>query len=220
MDAWIFDESAPLDIKRPAAGQRREVYGRIYELITGDPRDGAHPYVGMTEGTIHQRVHGSRGHTSPESIAKDPWKAHILPGRAGYRQLEVVYATGNPMEDDRSLRRAEAYWIDQLRTTYNKVRPVRPPVHERVVLPRRAVRVAVKRSPAQIRAARRTRLRVLAFLALTAVFAFLSARLVLAMHLPWPQVPWITAPIVGIALGWIAFEWLDRKYRRLTRGRR
>ena len=212
MDAWTFDEPPSPDVRCQAA--RREVYGRVYELITGDPRDGEHPYVGMTRQTIHQRVHAGRNaHTSAQSVARDPWKARILPGRAGYRLLETVYATDDDAADARELRRVESFWIDRLRTTHNDVRPVRPPVHERG-----PVRVR-RRTAVQRRASRRTRGRVVSLLLLVAAFTFLAVRAILLMQLPWPLAP-LAGLSVGTALGWAAFDWLDRRYRRLVRRRR
>jgi hypothetical protein len=199
----------------PAPARRRTVYGYIYELITGDPQDGLHPYVGMTERTIHQRVHGPSGHTSLESIAMDPWKARIRPGRAGYRCLERVYDTGDPEENDRALRRAEAFWIDRLRSTHNDVRPVRPPLHE--PQPRRAVRPTTGRVVARRRTFSRIPARVYVFLILAASLTGLAARFVLAMHLPWPAAPWVVAPIVGVGFAWRIFWSFHRSARRLMR---
>jgi hypothetical protein len=198
---------------RPAPA-RRKVYGYVYELITGDPQDGEHPYVGMTERTIHQRVHGAGGHTSPESVARDPWKARILPGRAGYRCLERVYDTGDAGENDRALRRAEAAWIDRLRTTHNDVRPVRPPLHQPQPLgsPNRKVVPAGRR-----KRRRRMPVRFVAFLILAAVFTTLAARLIVAMHLPWPAVPWTVAPAIGVLLAWRVLWSVHRSFRKLMR---
>jgi hypothetical protein len=66
----------------------RPIYGYVYELILAGQSDTDHSYVGMTTTTIHRRVHGSSGHASATDVARDPWKAGILPGRAGYRCLE------------------------------------------------------------------------------------------------------------------------------------
>lgn len=198
----------------------RAVYGRIYELILRDQPPGSHAYVGKVTAptTIHQRVFGksSSAHTSPESVARDPWKAGILPGRAGYRQLEVVYDTGDPAENDRALRRAEAFWIDRLRTIHNDVRPVRPaggrsrPRPHRPTVPRRAPLVARRRP-------RRKLAKPITLCLLVIAFTYLSARLLLAMQLPWPQVPWVGAPVLGLALGWTTFWKLHRSIRRLLR---
>jgi hypothetical protein len=198
---------------RPAP--RRKVYGYVYELITGDPVDGEHPYVGMTEQTIHQRVHGPGGHTSRESVARDPWKARIRPGRAGYRCLERVYDTGDPAENDRALRRAEAFWIDRLRPTHNTVRPVRPPAHE-TQPPKR--RPAAPRPPARRR--RRVPARALVFLFVALTFSLIAGRAVAyvttAGH--WsPAVPWIVGPVVGAFLAWRVFWSAHRSLRKLMR---
>lgn len=206
----------PVADTRPRS-TRRSVYGYVYETITGDPRDGEHPYVGMTETTIHNRVHGPAGHTSRQSVAEDPWKARILRGRAGYRCLERVYDTGDPDENDRALRRAEAFWIDRLRPTHNTVRPVRPPLHQPQP-PRATARPAVK--VARRRPQRRVPVRAVTFAVLVAVFTTLAACLIVAMHLPWPAVPWVVSPALGVALAWRVFWTLHRSIRRLTGKRR
>lgn len=212
MPAW--DE--PVD-EAPASG--RPVIGYVYEIVTGDPRDGEHPYVGKTRNTPHQRVHGRSGHTSPASIAKDPWKARILAGRAGYRVLEKVRDTGaGELANDEALRRAESFWIDRLRPTHNEVRPVRPPVHE--VSGRPAPR-PVRLTEAQIRARlkrRRATRRLVAFVVLAALGTWLVCRVVLAMDLPWGAAPFVAGPAVGTLLGWFAFLHLDRALAYLVGG--
>jgi hypothetical protein len=210
-DPWAGHDGLTQEF--PAARrQRRQVYGRVYLLITNDPRDGLHPYVGQTTTTIHQRVHGPNGHTSAASIDRDPWKARILAGRDGYRQLKVIYATDNPGADQVRLDMAEAFAIDQLKTTHNDQRPIRTG-SSAVAAPRRPVRSSARRAPAR----HRPPARLFVFLALAAFFTYLSARLVLAMELPWPAAPWIVAPTVGIVLAWQVFWWLHRNTRRLTR---
>jgi hypothetical protein len=193
----------------------RPIYGYVYELILAGQADTDHSYVGMTTTTIHRRVHGSSGHTSAGDVARDPWKAGIRPGCAGYRRLEIVRSTGDPAEDDRVLRRAEAFWIDRLRPVHNDVRPVRPP-GERIPRSRRP-----PAGPAPNRIAGRRRRRKLgkplAMLALIAAFTYLSARALLMMQLPWPQVPWVGAPMLGVALGWSSFWRAHRSLRRLFR---
>lgn len=192
----------------------RPVYGRVYELRLRGQADADHSYVGLTRQlTIHRRVHGPSGHTSPDDIARDPWKARILPGRDGYRQLEVVYSTGDPAEDERSLRRAEAFWIDRLRPIHNEVRPVRPfgdrPAPRPVTAPRPRRAVAVRR--------RRRSAKPYVLAALILTFTFLAARMVVAMQLPWPAAPWIAAPTLGVALGWTVFWRVHRAFRKLLR---
>lgn len=198
----------------------RTVHGRVYELVTRDQPPGSHAYVGKVTAptTIHQRVFGksSSAHTSPESVARDPWKADILPGRAGYRLLETVYDTGDEAENDRALRRAEAFWIDRLRPLHNVVRPVRP-AGERGSRPQR------KRgpNPPTLRPRRRKPRRKLAkpitLFVLISAFTYLSGRVLIMMDLPWPQVPWVGAPMLGLALGWSTFWKLHRSIRRLLR---
>lgn len=193
----------------------RAVYGRIYELVLRGQPAGQHSYVGKTTQTIHRRVHGPSGHTCAADVAKDPWKADILPGRAGYRQLEVVYDQGDDEENRRALARAEAFWIDRLRPVHNDVRPVRP-IGE---VPNRTRRIARSR-PRSIQARRRRRRsigRPVGLFLLVALFTFLAARVILAMQLPWPQAPWVGAPTAGLALGWTAFWKLHRSARRLMR---
>jgi hypothetical protein len=194
----------------------RPIYGYVYELILAGQSDTDHSYVGMTTTTIHRRVHGPSGHTSAGNVAHDPWKAGILSGRDGYRCLEIVRTTGDASEDDRVLRRAEAFWIDRLRPLYNDVRPVRPP-GERTPRPRRE-RSAGPTTPSRpVRRRRRKLGKPLAMLALIAVCTYLSARGLLMMQLPWPQVPWVGAPVLGVALGWSAFWRAHRSLRRLFR---
>lgn len=192
----------------------RAVFGRVYELVLRGQRDDEHTYVGKTEQTIHQRVHGGRNaHSSPQSVARDPWKAGILPGRAGWRQLEVVYDTGDPAENDRALRRAEAFWIDRLRPTKNDVRPVRPRVT--VMPPATAMRRPSQRELNRLAARRRARRRTVGLLVLVALFTFAAARVAVQMQTPWPAFPWVAAPIAGVALGWATFGRLLRARKKL-----
>jgi hypothetical protein len=194
----------------------RPIYGYVYELILAGQSDADHSYVGMTTTTIHRRVHGSSGHTSAADVAHDPWKADIRPGRDGYHCLEIVRSTGDLGEDDRALRRAEAFWIDRLRPVHNDVRPVRP-AGERAP---RARRERVVRTPAPRPAVRRRRRRVgkpIALVLLIAACTYLSARGLLMMQLPWPQVPWVGAPVLGVAFGWSTFWRAHRSLRRLFR---
>lgn len=177
----------------PVPGVRtRRVYGSVYELVTGDPQDGPHPYAGQTTTTIHRRVHGPGGHTSPESIAKDPWKARILPGAAGYRCLKRIYATDNPGADQVRLDMAEAFAIDELKTTHNQVRPVRP-------APGPVARPAVARKP------RKTPWRLIGFLLVWVAFSIVAGRAAAAGHAPL----WI-APLAVLIPAWLAFLRLHR----------
>lgn len=218
-DPWADDPEPTLELPVPQA-RDRQIYGRVYELITGDPQDGPHPYVGKTIQTLHQRVHASRSaHTSAASIAKDPWKARILPGAAGYRLLENVYDTGDLAENKRALARAESDWMDRYRTTHNKIRPVRPPVHERPAPARPASRPKV--TPAARARRHRAERRIVAFALLFVGAFFLVARVVTEMHLPWSQpAQFATATGVTTLLTWWAFVTLESGIRRVTRGRR
>jgi hypothetical protein len=70
------------------------------------------------------------------------------------------------------------------------------------------------------RPVRRRRRRVgkaIALVLLIAACTYLSARGLLMMELPWPQVPWVGAPVLGIALGWSAFWRAHRALRKLVR---
>ena len=199
------------------APRRRTTFGRVYELFTRDQAPGTHVYVGKTEQTLHQRVHGPSGHTSPADMAANPWKAAILPGKAGYRLLETVYDTGDPDENARALRRAEAFWIDRLRPTENRVRPVRPPATE--PQPHRAVRPPSRAQVAAHARARRERVRLGSFLVLALTLTVLAGRMIARMELPWPAAPWIAGPILGLAVGgWLFFS-IDKALRKV-RGRR
>lgn len=215
-DLTVVIPAVPISDKPQRQSRSREVYGRVYELITGDPRDGPHPYVGKTTQTLHQRVHASRNaHTSPQSIARDPWKARILPGREGYRLLETVYATGDQMADERELRRAENFWMDRLRTKRNDVRPVRPPVHEQ--LPR-TVKSAPKREPARrSRAQRAARRRLLTFVALAAVLTTFFATRFAQVAWDQPATPWVAAPVCGTLAAWALYFSARSAVRRISR---
>jgi hypothetical protein len=204
----------------------RPIYGRVYEVRTSSQPPDSHAYVGkvVAPTTVEMRIRGTSAsaHMSPSSIAKDPWKADILPGRDGYRVLEVVRMTGDPAEDDRALRRAEAFWIDRLATLYNDVRPVRPATALRPPpIPVRTSRPAPARLTARERNAmvyrRRARRRLSMVLAMATLFTYLAARVMIAMALPWPAAPWIVSPVVGIAAAWYLFWRAHRTWRRLAR---
>jgi len=206
---------APMD----SLPSRRPVIGYVYELFTADPvQDSEHPYVGKTTQTVHQRVHGRGGHTSPAEVAKSPWKGRIRAGRAGYRILERVRDTGEgDAANDAALARAEAFWIDRIRPKYNGPRPVRPPQHEAGPGPAaKPARQPTLTEVRQLAAHRRARRRLISFAVLCTAFTWLALRLVLAMNLPWPAAPWIAGPAVGVFLGWIAFIWLDGAIAVLT----
>jgi hypothetical protein len=189
VDPW---PAVPVD-PMPATGRRR-VYGFAYEIFTSRPDiDGEHPYAGQTTTTIHQRVHGPNGHTSPAEVAKSPWKARIKPGRAGYRCLKVIYATGDPGADQVRLDMAETFAIDQLHTTYNIVRPIRPPAD-----------VRQPRKPATVHTVPKPHGRMVGFLLVWAALSLLAGRVAAAGHLPI----WWAAGAVVIA--WPVFLRLHR----------
>lgn len=192
----------------------REVYGRVYEPITSRPEvHGRHPYVGQTRQTVHQRVHGRGGHTSALSVAKDPWKADILPGRAGYRVLKTIYATGDPGADQVRLDMAEAFAIDELNPTHNTQRPIRPAPEPRPPRP------PSRRELAELSRRQRTRARLVCLLVVVAIFTVLAARVTSGMQVS-PSFPWFASPALGVALGWPTFWWLHQQVRRLARGSR
>jgi hypothetical protein len=210
---------------------RRPIFGFVYELKVRAQEPSTCKYVGKCEGptpkAVAERVHGTSGsaHTSPQSIAKDQWKADILPGRDGWRILERVYATGDDEHDNERLRRAEADWIDRKRPTENTVRPVRPfgaRPHPKPRVIERPRRPAAYRPPtarelkkrAQRRRAR-AKAMLLAVLALAGIVAV--TWVINAMRLPWPAVTWTAGPAIGAALGWMAFEWLLNAARKVTR---
>lgn len=200
-----IDRRLDLPVRSPAT-TRRAVYGRVYELFTDDPRDGEHPYVGQTTTTIAQRV---KRHKSADEIAKRPWKARIVDGPRGYRLLETVYSTGDCADNERDLDRAEAFWIDRLRPTHNDVRPVRP--RQGDPLPPRPKE---SRGSRPKRPRRRVNWRLSTFLTITILCVALVARLLTALHLPWPWVPWALSLPIGAAFAYAAFS------RLLTAGRR
>lgn len=198
----------------------RPIYGRVYEVFLRGQDPSTHAYVGkvVVPSTPELRIYGksASAHLSPQSIAKDPWKAGIV----GYRVLEVVRTCGDTAEDDRALRRAEAFWIDRLNTLHNDVRPVRPaagaPRHQRASEPSGPARIVRPRPPVAARQ-RRARRRLMMMLMLTAVFTFLAARVVLAMDLPWPAAPWIASPVAGVMAAWFLFQRAHKTWRKLTR---
>jgi hypothetical protein len=203
-DAW-----EPEPVRAAPSGA---VFGYIYETIERGQRDGEHRYVGKTEQTIHERAHGRAGHTSKASVAKDPWKANILPGRRGYRCLEVVRDTGEGYQaNKRALARAEAFWIDRLRPARNKVRPVRPPSNVPEPAP------VAERAPLPLP---RMSGRRVVFLLLAAGWTWLLAVPLSAAHLP-ALVPWIACPLLGLMLSWKVMSAVtkrtDRARRRVRR---
>lgn len=209
-------------------GGRRPLYGFVYELRVRGQRPDECPYVGKCEGStptaVADRVHGTSAsaHTSRQSIARDPWKAGILPGRDGWRILERVYATGDPAEDDARLRRAEADWIDRKNATRNRVRPVRPFGAQPPRRPPAARPSTVRPRPRvqeirEMQRRRRARLVLMWLAVLAAVFTFFVFRVVNSMDLPWPAAPWIASPVVGFAAAWLLLSRLRKGWNRLVR---
>lgn len=199
---------------------RQEVYAYVYELVTGDPQDGSHPYVGKAKDP-RERVYGRRptAHTSRQSVAKDPWKARILPAPHGFRVLETVPATGDPIEDERTLRTAEAYWMRKLKATHNDQRPAYDsagrPVSRRLTTPRPA---APARRARRTSASRRVqRARGCAFLSLFLAALFVLIRVCLAGGLSGVSL-WVVAPVSALFVAVYAFGRLDRLLARIQKG--
>lgn len=219
VDPWAsVDDTQPIpELARPSG--RRRIYGRVYELFVQDQAPDGSEYVGMTTRTIHQRVHGPSGHTCPADVARDPWKAGILAGSAGYRQLEVVYETGEgERADDAALRRAEAFWIERLNPRRNDVRPVRPRPGAAPRPARSAARPVPAKRPARRPASRSGTIRTVAFAVLALAFTLIFGRMVSMMSLPWPAAPFVVGPMLGVGLAWRIVWAVSRAGRALVRG--
>jgi hypothetical protein len=229
VDPWptapLFGDVDPT-LTMPVAGPAKgTIYGLVYELVlTGQPDDqttyiGKARWQGSAARTMAVRM---RGHRSAEDIARDPWKADIARGAAGYRVLERVRCTGDgSAADEAALRRAEADWIDRRRPLHNDVRPVRPrvgsaPIPHPLRVAARPVRPARRPTPADRRARRNASL----FLALSVILTLVAFRVVAAGAAPGSVAPWVASPIVGvIGAGWL-FLSARSKLRRITRGKR
>lgn len=223
MVSWGPDATRPYRLRDdPREQVRREIFGEptadarvvvgfVYELVLEGQRPGEHPYVGKvmgaTKAAVTRRVHGnqSSAHTSLQSIARDPWKSRILSGTKGYVVLEVVRGTsGDKAENDRAVRRAEAFWIDRLNPTYNDVRPVR----------REKPAPVSKRPVAKSRSTRKPWRPAWGFLFLVALFT-IGAAWLLAPAGSW--IPWAGAPVLGLSLGYRTHLWLNKAKRRTSR---
>lgn len=187
----------------------RRIYGVVYELVLSGQRTDETSYVGKAKSMRARMAATGTGHRSPSSIAKDPWKAHILPGRAGYRILERVPATGDKHADEAALRRAESDWIDRRRPTYNDVRPVRPRVHE--AQPR-------KRPARQQRARSRARRGWLTLLVVAVLYAIPLANVLSVVLAAWPIAPWIATPVIATMFAWSTVRAFFCFTRRVARG--
>jgi hypothetical protein len=204
---------------------RAAIYGEVYELITTRPDlDGPHPYVGKAK-NAYRRVNGpgASAHRSLRSIEKDEWKARVPPGHAGFRILEQIPATGDDAADEQRLRLREAYWIDRLETTYNDQRPKYEHGNARALRRPTSAPRATGPSKAEVarqRAQGRKRRRVLGFAVLFMMATALAAMLIVHMALPWPAAPWTVSPVLGLVAAVPAFQYIDGKIRRITRGRR
>lgn len=198
----------------------RRIVGFVYEAILRDQAPGTHAYIGKvmgaTQAAVTERFHGGSpsAHTSPESIRRDPWKARILPGRSGYRILERIRDTGDPEENDRAVRRAEAFWIDRLRPEFNVVRPVRPPATVRQPAPRPR-----KPAPARGRAAGRDWRRALAPAAIISLMIAYAVSLAVFLHMGGATGPiaWVLPPAVSVFLTWRTVTRVERRPRRRRR---
>lgn len=207
--------------ERPAPRGPRPIVGYVYEAILRDQPPGQHAYVGKcmgsTEAAVSRRFFGPQAsaHTSPESIKRDPWKARILPGRKGYRILERIRDTGlGDRENDLAVRRAESFWIDRLRTTFNDVRPVRPPLTE-TPPPARRSRPAVQRSRRRSRPTRKGP--VLLLLLATVTYTAMLGWFIHAMQLPWPIVTWGLPPALGLLFGFRTLARAVKAQRKIGR---
>jgi hypothetical protein len=203
------------------------IFGYVYELVLAGQPDDQCSYIGMAQDMARRMAATGSGHRSPTSIAKDPWKADILPGKAGYRILERVRTTGfGEVDDERALRRAEADWIDRRRPVHNDVRPVQPRTEPQVG-PRNLIGYASPKAKLvsarvtaeqerKARADRRARTRAAFFLLAFAVFTTLAAWFVGTMHLPWPAAPWIVSPVLGVVGAFWLFNAAGSGYRKVT----
>jgi hypothetical protein len=207
---------------RTVASDGRGPYAYVYELVTGDPQDGPHPYVGKAKDVEH-RVYGRGGHTSRDSVAKDAWKARILPAPHGYRVLETVPATGDPIEDERTLRTAEAYWMRKLRTTHNEQRPAYDP-QGRPVSRRLTTAPARPKPPSRAELAAASRRRAqnvrLALLSMLFVLALFPSMSILSDAQVTGVPYWTFGPGLALAAAVITLLWLDGLWRRITRPQR
>lgn len=191
----------------------RRLYGVVYELILTDTPPDICEYIGRTRDLRRRMATTGSGHRSPTSIARDPWKARIRPGAAGYRILHRVYSTGDERVDAELLKIAESDLIDKRNAKRNDVRPVRPRVHE---ARRRPARQPIRRTAAQSRAAARAKRRLIALAFLAVLFAIPVGNVAAAM--PQPEAPWVAVPTVAPVLAWLTMWWCIRTARRLSRG--
>lgn len=183
----------------------RPIFGRVYELfLVGQPA-GTHTYVGQTEQTMSERI---RGHRSARDVARYPWKANLAPGTKAYRVLETVRETGHGARADlAALKRAEAFWIDRLQPTENRTAPAgRVPSATPVPRPEMSRPVGPRRPWG----------RIVLFVLLAAIVTTLTARVVVAMELPWPWAPWAAAPTVGVLVAWRVLWMLRHAGRQLA----
>jgi hypothetical protein len=235
MTEWWEDQSAAVDpwpnapvdlgLTRARGGAKGTIYGLVYELVLDGQPDDQTTYIGKARwrGSVARTMAvRMRGHRSAEDTARDPWKAGIASGAAGYRILERVRHTGEgAAADDRALRRAESDWIDRRRPLHNDVRPVRPRVGSAPLPPRpmsSSIAWPVRRP--LTRTQRRIRRNGWLFAILALILTALTFRVALAGAEPGSAVPWVASPIIGVgAASWL-FIATRSHLRRITRGRR
>jgi hypothetical protein len=206
-------EPAPDPTPAPQRNGRRKVFGYVYELFTDDPRDGEHPYAGQVRApkTIAQR---QREHKSRAEVGRFPWKARIIDGPRGRRLLETVYATGDDYYDQQILDQIEALWIDRLKTTHNRMRPVRPRHGDPLpVRPQEKAR-PVRRRPASP-PRRRVSWRVKVFLTFTVLLTSAFVIGLSQLDQPYPWLPWALGLPAGVGFGWRGTMSLLHAGRRL-----
>jgi hypothetical protein len=223
VDPWPTAPLAEPTLTIPTVSAKGTIYGLVYELVLVGQPDDQTTYIGKARwrGSVARTMAARMsGHRSARDIARDPWKANIAAGAAGYRILERVRHTGDGASaDDRAVRRAEDDWIDRRRPLYNDVRPVRPRAGSAPLPAPPKVRPVRVRRPLTV-ADRRARRNGWLFAVLSVVIAALTFRVVAAGATPGSAAPWVSAFIAGpIGGGWL-FLSARAKVRRITRGRR
>jgi hypothetical protein len=213
--------TSPIGYVAPAV-RKGAIFGYVYELVLVGQRTDETSYVGKTEGGTLADV-ADRANEHRREVDRFPWKAGILPGKAGYRVLERVRCTGDGYEADRrALLRAEADWIDRRRPVHNGPRPVRPRHGEALPSAPKSPRPVVSRPPtARELADRRARCRGWAFVVLALVATGLSAYML--TRTSWTGAewgPWVFSPVLGVGGTLWAWHKTTAAARRITRGTR
>lgn len=218
--------TSPIGFDAPVRESSRKgaIFGYVYELVLVGQCPDETSYVGKTEGSTLADV-ADRVNEHRREVARFPWKAGILPGKAGYRVLERVRYTGDGYDaDDKALRRAEADWIDRRRPVHNGPRPVRPRHGETLPPKPDAPRRSAARPPTrQQLTERRAHRRGWSFAVLSLIATALAAYVL--TRTSWTGAewgPWVFSPVLGF--GGTLWAWLKvtATARRITRstGRR